>query len=115
MMSSADDVRATADALARIAASGSNLSRPMVIDFFIAVPGERAGQGGARLASAAGFETRVERDHPTGKWTCYRSKALIPELAAVVRIEQLLDELARPFGGQADGFGSFGNCNVPLN
>jgi hypothetical protein len=101
-------------ALDRYRAQGSDLSRPMEIDFFVAAPTQEAADSVARHALALGFATKVEPTEATG-WTCYCTKSLIPSYANVRAIEHQLDALARAYGGRADGFGSFGNAVVRSN
>jgi hypothetical protein len=103
--------QATVDALKRIAESGSDLTRPMSIDFFVAVPSNGAGQQVAQAAIRQGFATSVECDDETQEWTCYCTKNLVPVLEDVIAVEELLGAIAKPVGGKADGFGSFGNAN----
>jgi hypothetical protein len=107
---SVEDDEATGEALRRYAAQGSDLSRPMEIDFFVAVPDREAGERVAQRSRELGLMTSVEQDQATGDWTCYCKKTLVPSYEAVRAIERLLDEIARQFGGHADGFGSFGNA-----
>ena len=109
-MSVEEEEEATRAALVRYAEHGSDLSKPMTIDFFVAVPNDDAGRAVARAAVALGFEVSVERDQMTMEWTCYCKKSLIPTFEAVIAIERQLDALAKPHGGYADGFGSFGNA-----
>lgn len=104
---------ATADALKRYADTGSDLTRPMKMDFFVAVPTAAAGQSVAGRAAALGFKTKVEPDSIGPKWTCYCTKTMIPEYKAVVAIERQLDAIGREYGGSSDGFGSFGNAAAP--
>jgi hypothetical protein len=101
---------ATAAALARYVAHGSDLSRPMEMDFFVVVPSEMAGAAVAARVKPLGFVPSVEQDDETHRWTCYCKKTIIPSYDNVVRSEQQLDEIAREHGGHADGFGSFGNA-----
>lgn len=101
---------ATGDALRRLVEYGSDLSQPMDIDFFVAVPSAEAGAGVAEAAANRGFATSVEQDEDTGEWTCYCSRTLIADAAELDRLEAELNELAAPFGGAAEGFGSFGNA-----
>lgn len=103
---------ATREAFERIARDGSDLSRPLKMDFFVAVPHERAGRIMADRVADLGFDTSVERDSETGDWTCYCSKVLVPTYDTVVAIEAQLDSLARDIGGYADGFGTFGNAEL---
>lgn len=99
----------TANALQRLADTGSDLTKPMKMDFFVAVPSESAGQMVAIKAGDLGFETSVEQDSETGDWTCYCSKILIPEFHEIVNIEKQLNAISTQYGGYIDGFGSYGN------
>jgi len=102
---------ATGDALRRILYAGSDLSKPLEMDFFMAVPSEDAGNRVAKMAQQIGFTTKVERDEETSEWTCYCTKTIVPDYAEVVKMEETLDAIAKPFGGYIDGFGSFGNAD----
>ena len=102
---------ATWEALQRIARDGSDLTRPLSMDFFVAVPDETSGQIVASRARVLGFETSVEQDSETGAWTCYCTKVLVPTYESVVAIESQLDSLASNVGGYVDGFGTFGNAD----
>lgn len=108
----ADDIAATSAALVRIAEGGSDLTRPMAMDFFVAVPSAEAGRIVAARAVALGFSSTVERDEETRSWICYCTKTLIPELFTVAAIERQLDRLAQEVGGWIDGFGSYGNADA---
>lgn len=103
---------ATRAALDRIARDGSDLDHPLKMDFFVAVPHERAGRIMAGRVAELGFDTSVEQDTETGDWTCYCTKVLVPTYDTVVAIESQLDSLARDIGGHADGFGTFGNAGL---
>ena len=100
----------TSEALIRYKADGSDFTEPMEIDFFVAIFSEEKGNLVSSEAQALGFRTSVELDSETSEWTCYCTKTLIPEYSEVVKIERQLDDLARPYGGYIDGFGSYGNA-----
>lgn len=100
----------TGEALRRIAADGSDLQRPLKMDFFLAVPSEAMGREVALRVHPLGFETSVEEDAESSTWTCYATKTIVPVYSTVVAIEQQLDAIARECGGHADGFGTFGNA-----
>jgi hypothetical protein len=102
---------ATSAALERIAQDGSDLSRPLRMDFFVVVPDKASGQIMAIRAGSLGFETSVEQDLETREWTCYCTKVFVPSYESVVSIESQLDSLSRDIGGYADGFGTFGNAS----
>ena len=102
---------ATGDALRRMVNSGSDLTKPMEMDFFVIVPSEAAGDQVARRAQKLGFATKVEPYNDDGEWTCYCTKTIVPRYGKVVKIERALDAMARPFGGSVEGFGSYGNAD----
>ena len=101
---------ATREALSRISEIGADLTKPMEMDFFVAIPSENDGEKVALIVRSLGFTVSVEQDDETLRWTCYCTKSLIPEYSEVAAIEQQLDSIAKPFGGYADGFGSYGNA-----
>jgi hypothetical protein len=98
---------ADGDALRRVAEGGSDLSKPMAIDFTVAVPDESSGRAVAEAARAAGFETSVSRE--LGEWTCYCTKSMLATYEGVIQVQEELRRLAAPHGGVPDGWGTFGN------
>jgi hypothetical protein len=106
-----DSSDATAEALERIARNGSDLGKPIEIDFFVAVPSRRAGDLVASHARDLGYRCSVECDSVTKRWTVYCSITMIATLAEVVRAEKQLDAIAVPVQGYCDGFGSYGNSD----
>jgi regulator of RNase E activity RraB len=101
---------ADGDALRRLIHDGSDLSRPMAIDFTVDVPTRAAGEAVARAAEQAGYQTSVEMDEEDGAWTCYCTRYMIANYAAVVEAQRELNRLSEPHGGSCDGWGSFGNA-----
>jgi regulator of RNase E activity RraB len=103
------------DALRRVASDGSDMSKPMEIDFAISAPSEDAVKAIAHLAQARGYQTEVCRDSDeedervATTWSCYCTRTMIPTHGEVVRIQAELDAIGRPLGGHADGWGTFGN------
>lgn len=100
---------ATGKALQRIQKNGPDLSKPMDVDFFVAIPTRNDGERFATQIRELGFKTSVEQDEETGNWTCYCSKQIIPKYDVVISIECQLMDLAKHFEGYVDGFGSYGN------
>jgi hypothetical protein len=101
----------TGKALKEYIRNGSDLRKPMKIDFFVAVPSEEQGKQVSLKARDLGFQTSVEKDEKTLAWTCYCTKTLIPQYSEVIKIENQLNSISRPYGGYSDGFGSYGNAN----
>jgi regulator of RNase E activity RraB len=96
------------DALRRIAGE-SDMSRPMTIDFMVVVPDERAGRAVAEAAVALGYTTAVSQDDDSGDWTCYCSRSMLATYAGVIEAQAELDQVAAPYRGYTDGWGTFGN------
>jgi hypothetical protein len=106
-MSFPDD--ADGDALRRIARDGSDLSKPMEIDFAVTAPSEGSARAIAKAAVSRGYRTDVERDD-VGTWSCYCTREMIATYEAVVERQAELDALSRPLGGHVDGWGTAGNA-----
>lgn len=100
---------ADGDALRRIAGHGSDMSKPMLVDFFVAVPNEKSGNLVARAATRLGYSASVERDPAEGSWTCYCSRELILTYESVMKAQEELADVSGQFGGAMDGWGSLGN------
>ena len=99
----------TGNTLSLFEENGFDLSRPLEMDFFVAVPSERSGVKVAERVREIGFQVTVEKDEETAEWTCYCTKKMVPGYAEVVSVEKELDKIARIYGGRSDGFGSYGN------
>ena len=69
-------------------------------------------------ADKLGYETSIDFDDGedaeddeeiTEPWTCTCTKQMLLEYDGVMAAQAELDEIARPLGGYADGWGTFGN------
>ena len=90
--------------LARLRASGSDLSKPHSIEFFIYLPTREAAQNIADQIRAKGFGARVDRKGQGPNWLCLGTKSMVPDLAAIEAIGADFDEMARSLGGEYDGW-----------
>lgn len=99
----------TGNALRQIKNDGSDLTKPLEIDFFVAVPSEKIGNSVALDVMSLGFKTSVELDVESGEWTCYCTIKLIPEYLEIVKIEKQLSAIAQLYDSYLDGFGTYGN------
>jgi len=101
---------ADGNALRNFIKNGSDLSRPMLVNFHIAVPHEEAAKGLAGAVWKLGY--RVE-NYPSPEcslpWTCECSVRILATYDALGAFQIELAKLAEPFGGHPDGWGSFGN------
>jgi hypothetical protein len=101
---------ADGDALRRFIENGSDLSKPMLIDFQVAVPDEIAAGALAEAARKLGYHAKTYASPECSlPWTCECSTRMIGTYDGVIAVQQELARLAVPFGGHPDGWGSFGN------
>jgi regulator of RNase E activity RraB len=98
------------DALRRVANDGSDMSKPMCIDFHVAVPDEAAAKGLAETVYRFGYRVSIY-DSAEGPlpWTCEVSTRMLATHEGVLAVQEELAELSAPFGGHPDGWGTFGN------
>jgi len=101
----------TGSAIKQWAADGSDLSRLIKIDFFVAVRNQEEGRKVMADPELKIFaHLSLEEDEETGQWTCYCSKSMVPRYDDIIELEALLTSIASRHGAQYDGFGSFGNA-----
>lgn len=97
-------------ALERIASDGSDLSKPMFVNFQVALPGEAAAKQLAAVAAKLGYRVNV---YPSPEcslpWTCECSTRMVANYESVVAIQHELAQLSGGLGGHPDGWGTFGN------
>jgi hypothetical protein len=101
---------ADGDALRRFVDGGSDLSKPMTIDFQVAVPDEAAAKGLAEVAYKLGYRVNIYASPKCSlPWTCECSTRMLASHDGVIAIQAELARLAKPFRGHPDGWGSLGN------
>ncbi len=61
---------ADGEALRRVASTRGDLSRPMDIDFFVAVPSRAAGEAVVELAARSGYRAKLVPDEENDAWDC---------------------------------------------
>jgi hypothetical protein len=108
-MSTSYPLDADGDSLRRVAEHGSDMSRPMLIEYSIGVPDELRAQRIAELTRIQGFDVTLSTDEGAGSWSVYCAKTMLATYDGVVAVQAQLDDLARPHGGNCDGWGTFGN------
>lgn len=110
------------EVLRMIADDGHDMAQPMDVDFHVAAATEEDADKIAEAADKLGYEPTVDfddgSDDPdieeeiTEPWTCTCRKNMVLEYDAIMAAQAQLDEIARPIGGYADGWGTFGNVEV---
>jgi regulator of RNase E activity RraB len=98
------------DALRQVIRNGSDLSKPMFIDFQVAVPNEASAEALANVATKLGYRVSTyESSECRLPWTCECSTRMLATYEAVVAIQEELGAISVEFGGVPDGWGTFGN------
>ncbi len=100
---------ADGDALRRVAQGGSDLSKPMTIDFQVAVTDEAAAKALAEVARKAGYRVSIYASPECGGWTCECSTRTLLTYDIAIAIQRELEEMSASFGGRPDGWGTIGN------
>jgi regulator of RNase E activity RraB len=100
------------DALRRVAASGGDMSKPMDIDFQIAVSDEATAKRVADKAAELGYRTSIyvidDYERSGYPWTCECTTAMIPTYTSLIAAQTELDAIANPLGACVDGWGTYG-------
>lgn len=109
-----EDIPKDADgmSLINLREHGSNLSKPMEIDFFVAVPNPEIGALLKPLIEPLGFKCSLEQDEETSDWTLYCFILVIPAYATIIDIQKRLNDISNPYGAKSDGWGTFGNASL---
>ncbi len=104
---------ADGEALRLLAANGSDMARPMDVDFQVAAPDKACADAIARTAETVGYRADVSKDHHASTWTVTGSREMVASYEALIRVQAELDALSRPLGGSSDGWGTWGNGPPP--
>lgn len=105
--------------LADLAAQGLGMSQPLLIEFHVAVPDEASANKILTTMTEAGYDSQIvfdegEPDYDPEiddeeefgpSWTVDAYVRMIPEYSEIMRVQAELDRIARPFGGNSDGWG----------
>ncbi|MDY6976668.1 MAG: ribonuclease E inhibitor RraB [Pseudomonadota bacterium] len=99
----------TGSALKRMQDDGTDLTKPILMDFFLAASSKEILCTLNEEVSELGFDSELEFDSESNEWTLFCAKTIIPSYVNVVAIEEQLTKIALEYGGYYDGFGSYGN------
>jgi hypothetical protein len=100
------------DALRAVADAGSDMSRPMLIDYAIDAGTRAVADGCLAVLEAAGFEPELFQDEETLRWSVYCPITMIADYDDIVRTQKVLGELVAPLGGTPDGWATLGNVEI---
>lgn len=104
---------ADGDAMRRVIEDGSDLSRPMIVDFQIDCPDISSAKLIASRVSSEEFDISIYSDPDENGVTCECSKQMLLIHTDLLRIQRQLTDLAHPLGGTCEAWGTFGNAKTP--
>ena len=84
--------------------AGDDLSKPHQIEFVLSFSSQSVADQAAPRLKTAGFDVQVKQDG--GDWRCLATKTMIPDLAALEKIHEEMDQMAVSFGGRYEGWGT---------
>ena len=105
--------------LAELAAQGVDMSKPLLIEFPVAVPDEPAALKICSTLCGEGYDAEIqfdsgeedfdeesdEADEFGPSWTVFVAVKMVPDYAEILRIQQDLDRIVKPLDGFSDGWG----------
>ena len=87
-------------ALRGVLRNGADMTKPMFIDFHVAVPTEQAAKSLAEIARKLGYRVETyESAECRLPWTCQCSTRMLATHQGVLAVQAELAELSAPFGG----------------
>jgi regulator of RNase E activity RraB len=98
---------ADGDALRRVASHGSDMDKPMLVEFQVAASSEESAKQIATAAYNLGY--RVKLYGKGHDWTCECSTRMLATYDGISAIQEELTMLSAAHGGRPDGWGTFGN------
>lgn len=102
---------ADGDALRRVASDGSDMSRPMLIDFMVEASTQHDAEAIARIGEQRGYTAQIAEDD--GCWTVYLAVTMLASHEGVVARQREISSFVSPFGTQCESWGTFGNVESP--
>jgi hypothetical protein len=100
---------ADGDALRSVQSNGSDMSKPMLIDFAINAPSETIADLCITRLANRGFKSSKDVSESDGHWTVTVSVIMTPDYDEIVDFQKALDEDLSQLGAKSDGWGAFGN------
>ena|SRR5689334_449229 len=97
------------NALRLVASGGADMSRPMTIEFTIAVPSIEGARSLAERIAAAGYSPSLYVDDEDASISLYCARSMLATYEAVVAAQSELNVLCESVGANCDGWITAGN------
>ena len=106
--------------LTQLEEEGIDMTRPLLLEFTVAAPDERSANAIEKAVTKLGYEAQIEFDEGELEegddldesmeefgpaWTVFLKVSMVPTYDEIIRIQEMLDEIAGPHGGESDGWG----------
>ena len=91
--------------LRRLHESGSDLSKPHDVEFFLYFPTEKHALAAA-MQIGEPFAVKVDNAADGSQWLVLATQAVVPEYHRMADIRQRLESVAEKFDGEYDGWGT---------
>lgn len=85
---------------------GADLSIPHEIEFYVYFPIEKSAQEASHAITQEGFRIHLLADPSGNRWLCLSLKEMVPELGTILAYKNKFNDLAKPYGGKCDGWGT---------
>jgi regulator of RNase E activity RraB len=92
--------------LAQLRKSGSDLSKPHTVEFFLYFPTQEVADKAGSSIREAGFNVEVSKAAQGDTWLCFATKNMVPDLGELQKIRQKFVALAESHNGEYDGWGT---------
>lgn len=91
--------------LKKLYKKGVNFKELHDVDFFVAVPDKVNGINISESIEKEGINCELYFSEESDEWTCYCYINMYLKYEDIIQIQQLLNDLSKPFGGYSDGWG----------
>ncbi|HUO57380.1 MAG TPA: ribonuclease E inhibitor RraB [bacterium] len=85
---------------------GSDLTKPHEVEYYVYFPTQEAAQTASHEIVRLGFRVHILADPSGNRWLCLSLKEFVPDYDTVVNYKRRFNELAKPYGGKCDGWGT---------
>ena len=110
-INSNDDVPIDVDreGIRKILSDGSDPKIPMIVDFFLVIPDKKTGETLGPIINAEGFTSEIQYNRQDDVWSLKCSRRMLLTSNGLAKIQLSLGDIAKPYGGKPNGWGTFGN------